>query len=148
MLQKPKNAEAFGLEAALHSIIVPTTRWPERCARGLNLPPFIRRCLDSLPRCQAPSSSWTTPDNQALALNTVPDLARSKSDLVLENELLRQQLIVLQRQGNRPTLTWRDRALSVLMAITSLHHAGAGAHLDPDYSHYATSGWKLAINRA
>jgi hypothetical protein len=37
------------------------------------------------------------------------DLTRSKSELVLENALPRQQLIVLQRQVKRPSLTWRDR---------------------------------------
>jgi putative transposase len=44
------------------------------------------------------------------------DLTRSKSELVFENVLLRQQLIVLQRQVKRPILTWRDRALFVLIA--------------------------------
>ena len=34
----------------------------------------------------------------------------------MENALLRQQLIVLQRQVKRPTLTWRNRALFVLLA--------------------------------
>ena len=55
---------------------------------------------------------WTKPDNQRLALNIVLDLSRPKSELVLENALLRQQLIVLQRHAKRPTLSWRDRALS------------------------------------
>jgi len=44
------------------------------------------------------------------------DLTRSKPELVLENALLRQQLIVLKRQIKRPKLTWRDRALFVLLA--------------------------------
>jgi len=35
---------------------------------------------------------------------------------VLEDALLRQQLVVLQRQTKRPALTWRDRALFVLLA--------------------------------
>ena len=35
---------------------------------------------------------------------------------MLENALLRQQLIVLKRQVKRPALTWRDRALLVLLA--------------------------------
>ena len=48
--------------------------------------------------------------------STAWDLARSKSELVLENALLRQQLIVLQRQGKCPSLTWRDRVLFVLLA--------------------------------
>jgi putative transposase len=44
------------------------------------------------------------------------DLTRSKTQLVLENVLLRQQLIVLQRQVKRPALTWQDRTLLVLIA--------------------------------
>jgi len=44
------------------------------------------------------------------------DLTRSKSELMLENALLRQQLIVLQRQTKRPALTWRDRMVMVLLA--------------------------------
>ena len=44
------------------------------------------------------------------------DLTRTKSELLLENMLLRQQLIVLKRQAKRPTLTWRDRTLFVLLA--------------------------------
>jgi len=82
---------------------------------GLNLPSFIRRCLDSL--CHDVKQQlrrWTNPDQQAFALNVVLDLTR-KSELVLENALLRQQLIVLQWQAKRPTLTWRDRALFVLI---------------------------------
>jgi len=54
--------------------------------------------------------------SQSLVLNAVSDLTRSKSELVLENALLRQQLIVLQRHVKRPALTWRDRALFVLFA--------------------------------
>ena len=44
------------------------------------------------------------------------DLTRTKSELLLENRLLRQQLIVLRRQAKRPTMTWSDRTLFVLMA--------------------------------
>jgi hypothetical protein len=48
---------------------------------------------------------WTQPDNHTLVLNTVLDLTRSKSELLLEIALLRQQLIILQRQTKRPKLT-------------------------------------------
>jgi hypothetical protein len=48
------------------------------------------------------------------------DLTRSKTELVLENALLRQQLIVLKRQAQRPALSWRDRAPFVLLA-SKLH---------------------------
>ena len=44
------------------------------------------------------------------------DLTRSKPELMLENMLLRQQLIVLKRQVKRPALSWRDRTLFVLLA--------------------------------
>ena len=44
------------------------------------------------------------------------DLTRTKSELLLENMLLRQQLIVLRRQAKGPAMTWSDRTLFVLMA--------------------------------
>jgi len=44
------------------------------------------------------------------------DLTRTKSELLLENMLLRQQVIGPKRQAKRPTLTWRDRTLFVLLA--------------------------------
>jgi transposase InsO family protein len=59
---------------------------------------------------------WTKPDNHTLPPNTALDLTRSKPELILENALLRQQLIILQRQTKRPKLTWRDRSLIVLLS--------------------------------
>jgi putative transposase len=59
---------------------------------------------------------WTKPDNKALVLDTALDVTRSKPELVLENMLLRQQLIVLKRQVKRPALSWRDWLLFVLLA--------------------------------
>ena len=44
------------------------------------------------------------------------DGARSKRELILENALQRQQLIVVKRQVKRPKLTWRERALRVVLA--------------------------------
>ena len=78
---------------------------------------FLRQIVHSL--CQAVKQrlrQWTKPDNHTLALNAALDITRSKSELVLENALLRQQLIVLQRQTKRPKLTWHDRALIVFLA--------------------------------
>jgi hypothetical protein len=49
-------------------------------------------------------------------LNAAMVLTRTKSELLLENMFLRQQLIVLKRQTKRPALTWRDRPLFVLLA--------------------------------
>jgi hypothetical protein len=58
----------------------------------------------------------TKPLGTFLPLATLPDLARSKSELIVENALLRQQLIVLRREVKRPTFTSTDRILFVLLA--------------------------------
>jgi transposase InsO family protein len=44
------------------------------------------------------------------------DLGRSKSELMAENALLRQQLIILRRQVKRPACSKTDRVLIVLLA--------------------------------
>jgi putative transposase len=60
--------------------------------------------------------AWTKPNTTSLMLRMLTDLARSKSELVAENALLRQQLIVLRRQVKRPACTKTDRMLLVLLA--------------------------------
>jgi hypothetical protein len=59
---------------------------------------------------------WVKPTNQSLVLGTVADLTRGRSELVLENAFLRQQVIVLSREKKRPPLTNKDRRLLVLLA--------------------------------
>ena len=59
---------------------------------------------------------WIKPLTSSLPLQTLADLSRSKSELVAENVLLRQQLIVLKRQVKRPACTKTDRILLVLLA--------------------------------
>ncbi len=51
-----------------------------------------------------------------LVVGTLTDLVRSKPALVVENALLRQQLIILRRSVKRPRCTSTDRALLVLLA--------------------------------
>ena len=78
---------------------------------------LVRQILGSL--CQVllqPVRRWTRPDNHAPIPNVALDLTRTKSEVMLEYPILRQQLIVLQWQTERPRLTWRDRALFVLLA--------------------------------
>ncbi len=78
---------------------------------------FIRQlisiCFQSL---QHRFVDWTEPSNTSLTLGTVADLARTKSELVAENALLRQQLIILRRQVKRPACAKKDRVLLVLLA--------------------------------
>ncbi len=56
------------------------------------------------------------PIGDPLLLGTAADLVRSRAELVLENAMLRQQLIVLRRQVKRPQLTNTDRTILVLLA--------------------------------
>ena len=60
--------------------------------------------------------AWTKPDTTSLLLGTLTDLSRSRSELLAENALLRQQLIILRRQVKRPACTKTDRMLLVLLA--------------------------------
>src|SRR5713101_6925045 len=59
---------------------------------------------------------WTKPLMTSLPLSTLIDLGRSKSELIAENVLLRQQLIILRREVKRPPITRTDRILLVLLA--------------------------------
>jgi hypothetical protein len=61
-------------------------------------------------------SAWTTPRPHSLATGLATDLVRRRSDLLLENALLRQQVIALSRTAKRPTFTRWDRGLLVLLA--------------------------------
>src|SRR5690349_6517221 len=49
-------------------------------------------------------------------VGTVADVTGSRRELIVENTLLRQQLLILQRQVNRPKLRWRERAVIVVLA--------------------------------
>ena len=70
-------------------------------------------CLEAL---SSRFAGWTKPLISSLPLSTLTDLGRSKSELIAENVLLRQQLIVLRRQVKRPSFTRSDRILLVLLA--------------------------------
>ena len=52
---------------------------------------------------------WTKPATIVLIIGLLSDLPRSHTDLVVENALLRQQLIVLKRQVKRLQLSNLDR---------------------------------------
>jgi putative transposase len=62
------------------------------------------------------SPLWVRPAAATHLTGTAADLLRSKPDLVIENALLRHQLVVLRRSVKRPVLTCTDRTLLVLLA--------------------------------
>ncbi len=68
---------------------------------------------------------WTKPARSGQIVGTLADLNRSKPELIAENMFLRQQLLILQRQVDRPKLTQRDRQILVLLAsrIRAWRHA-------------------------
>src|SRR5215472_10385710 len=70
-------------------------------------------CWQALSSC---FTRWTKPLGTSLPLATLTDLSRSKSELIAENALLRQQLIILRRQVKQPACTKTDRLLLVLLA--------------------------------
>ena len=59
---------------------------------------------------------WTKPATSALIIGILSDLTRSHTDLIVENALLRQQLIVLNRQIQRPQQTHSDRFRLVFLS--------------------------------
>ncbi len=60
---------------------------------------------------------WTKPATSVLIIGALSDLTRSHADLVVENALLRQQLIVLNRQIKRPQLTNLDRIRLLVLSL-------------------------------
>src|SRR5438045_5633833 len=59
---------------------------------------------------------WARPTVATHAAGTAGDLLRSRSQLLAENTLRRQQLLVLRRSIKRPVVAPADRALLVLLA--------------------------------
>jgi hypothetical protein len=81
------------------------------------LPGCVKRGLKAVwLRCVEWLREWTRPENHGLVGGTVADATRSKAELMLENALLRQQLIVVSRQVERPRMGWRERGIMVLLA--------------------------------
>ncbi len=59
---------------------------------------------------------FTKPSAFQLRLGSILDLSRSRSNLITENALLRQQLIILRRQIKRPQITNLDRLRMLFLA--------------------------------
>jgi putative transposase len=99
-------------------------------AHGLaRLRQFARRCVDTV---RARVSAWTRPRSPALATGLAADLVRRRRDLLLENAVLRQQVIVLSRASKRPAFTPWDRGLLVLLASRLRFWASALVIVQPE----------------
>ena len=75
---------------------------------------------------------WVKPDNPSLFADAALDLTRSKTELILENAFLRQQLIVLNRQVMRPAIKPRERVFLVVLASGLRSWKQALAIVQPD----------------
>jgi putative transposase len=75
---------------------------------------------------------WTKPGSSTLLDGVAADLIRTKPELIAENALLRQQLIVLERQVKHPTFTPLDRGLLVVLASRLPHWKQALLIVKPD----------------
>jgi len=77
-------------------------------------------------------AQWTRPAPLAVAVGAAADATRSRTALLLENALLRHQLIVLNRSVKRPRLTAADRGFLVLLASRLRIWAGALVIVRPE----------------
>ncbi len=75
---------------------------------------------------------WSKPATCTLLEGAAADLIRTKPELIAENALLRQQLIVLERQEKHPTFTPFDRGLLVVLASRLPHWKQALLIVKPD----------------
>jgi len=60
---------------------------------------------------------WIRPARPVLISDLLSDFTHSRADLIAENALLRQQIIVLDRQIKYPQLTNQDRLIFVVLAL-------------------------------
>jgi putative transposase len=75
---------------------------------------------------------WKKSATSVLIISLLSDLTRSRADLVVENALLRQQLIILQRQIKLPQLTNPDRFRLVFLSHFSAFWKQALNIVQPD----------------
>jgi hypothetical protein len=95
-------------------------------------------------KVQARFIKWTTPLKASPMVGTLADVAKSRKELIAENALLRQQLIVLNRQVNKPEFKPLDRLIFVLLASLMANWKQALLILQPDtLLHFHRQGFKL-----
>ena len=84
---------------------------------------IINTCKNISNRIKGKIKQLTKPTTPSLAIGAISDLPKSKADLMAENAILRQQVIVLNRQVKRPKFTTGDRfRLVFLSRLTDFWH--------------------------
>jgi hypothetical protein len=73
-------------------------------------------CQSMFNRVKGSLKKLTKLETTSLAMGVVSDATRSRKDLIVENAILRQQLIVLKRQVKRPKFTDTDRLKLVFLS--------------------------------
>ena len=76
--------------------------------------------------------AWTKPASTSLVAGAAGDFTKSKYELMAENALLRKQLLILNRQVNKPSFTCLDRFLLVLLVSKVRNWKQALLILKPD----------------
>jgi hypothetical protein len=85
---------------------------------------IVNACETIINRIKNKIKQLTKPTTPSLAFGTISDLPHSKTDLIAENTILRQQVIVLNRQVKRPQLTTGDHLRFVFLArLTNFWHS-------------------------
>jgi hypothetical protein len=86
---------------------------------------LINACKTFLNRVKDQLKKITKPTTASPAAGALSDLPRRKADLIIENAILRQQLIVLKRSVKRPQFTNGDRVrLTLLARLTGYWQSG------------------------
>jgi putative transposase len=81
---------------------------------------ILNTFLSFLSRLKVKFEKITRPATASLTTGILSDVPRSKYDLIIENAILRQQLIVLDRSVKRPNLMNSDRIrLTFLARLTN-----------------------------
>src|SRR5258708_1938596 len=80
------------------------------------LKPLVRLVKGCVAFIQDRVDAWTTLASSAPVVGAISDTVRTKPELVVENALLRQQLVVLQRQVKRPRFSGWDRLVLLWLA--------------------------------
>ena len=93
---------------------------------------FIRRMRSALLSLEHASLQLPGPSGYSVLLGSALDFTRSNAELVAENALLRQQLIILHRQVDKPRFTPTDRLWLVLLASRVRSWKEALLSLKPD----------------